>query len=152
MEWKEIAAIWGALTGTISLAMQVVSWPRFYWRSEYVLLNDELRLVIENPSQTSLLVSRFISYPKQYKFKPVRLDEETVDVVRDVISEMRTGRLPILVGPGETREVEVEELHDAADRALIIVVWRRFWFIPIRVVKLLWISRQMARDIRHGAH
>jgi hypothetical protein len=151
MDWKDYTAILGAVTGTVSLALQIFSRrPRFSWAMANPLLQEELRLVIENPSQSSLLITRFVCIPRQYKCRPIRLQDEAIDVVRDTVVQMRTGRTPLLIRPGQAREIEVEELHDGAGRSLIMIVWHRFWFLPIRAVKLVWVSPKIAADIRHG--
>lgn len=154
MDWKEWAGIVGAITGTLSLALQIFSKrPRFYLSAatSHFGFNPDALLIIENPAPIALMVARVSAVPaNRYKFKPVRHDPETIDVVRDTLAEMRTGRVPVLLKPNETRIIEIEPTATSG-RALLIIWWHRSWLIPIALPKLIWLSPKRLDEIGHGS-
>lgn len=153
LDWKTWTAILGAFTGTVSLAMQIFSkWPRFRWApiDDRFGPDDRVMLSVENPSVHPLMVSRVWAWPTSYEALPVRVEDTTDDTVRDVVSRMRTGRIPLMVQPGQTRAYRINTINEGS-WAILVVVWHRYWFLPFRMMTVRRLSRKIVDEVNHGA-
>jgi hypothetical protein len=86
IDWKTWAAIWGAVTGTIALFMQIFSRrPRFAWAHGDENVNDDrVRLIIHNPAASQMMLAAFLWSRRGYECFPVRHDDSVGNTVRDV--------------------------------------------------------------------
>ena len=149
--WKEWTAIVGAVTGPINLALQLFSKrPRLAWGPSTGGADDRLTLVIDNPSTSQLMISRIKAFPTSYGFFPERQESTTDNTMRDVLDRMKKGRVPVLLKPGKTRTVNINTIKEGS-WAIVIVVWHRFWLLPIRIPYVMWLSRKVANDVNKGA-
>lgn len=150
LTWKDWAGIVGAITGTISLAMQVLpSRPLFYWQKYDGEMDERVDLAIVNTGNRAMMISGIFALPRGYGFFPKRYGDKFVDTVDDVTAKLNGHQVPVLCKPGETRIIKVNTIKEGS-WAVILILWHRFWLLPIRIPKLLWLSHSMMKKIQHG--
>jgi hypothetical protein len=150
IDWKTWTAIWGAVTGTVSLALILFSKrPRFHWEPYDGSSNNYLYLVVENPSQSHLMISRISAIPKGHKFFPVRRPDSQRSSTHDLAAWEKSKNIPVFVKPNDSRKIRVN-IKDRSS-ALIILYWHRYWIFPVRIPKILWLSRKIADEINAAA-
>jgi hypothetical protein len=149
IDWKLVVAVWGAVTGTVSLLLVLFSKrPRFHLERFWKPSPDSLSLVVNNPSPSPIMVSSVWTCPRGYQFRPAQSSPESaLDSVRHAGRLMAGENVPLYLKAGETGrfDISIEGL-----RAVIVVVWwHRNWLL-VRVPHVFLLSRRIADDLNRA--
>jgi hypothetical protein len=150
-------AIWGAVTGTIGTITGLISLflvlaskrPRFrltrYWQPS----PQVLALVIDNPSQSALMVSRVWPLRSGYTIWANLTSNQGEDSVQHAAKLMAGQNVPLYLMPGESGHFGVRIGTDARP-TIVVAWWHRNWRF-LRLPYIFSISQRIAEDINNAA-
>lgn len=149
--WREWTAIVGAVTGTLSFFMNVLSHRlRFVWSSPPHWMDQKnLLLTVDNPSSQAAMVSRvwFLTRGQKPGLFPVRSSDNdgTAD---DWIETVTTGKIYRFIGPRSSAAIKVNTINNGT---LLVLWWHRFWLVPLRIPHFCWVSPTIVEQVNRGA-
>lgn len=151
LDWKTLAVVIGAVTGPLSLWMQVVSKrPRIRW-APLVGALDGIKVHVDNPSLAPLGISRVQIIGTRPVIYALHKDAKSeIEYSGEEWHEtLKTGRLNVFIEPNGSREIVVRQLKPD-HRSVLILWWHRYWLLPIRLPYLMWLSLDVVRHVNRG--
>jgi hypothetical protein len=149
-EWKTVAAWVGAITGTLSLLINLFSnRPRFHLARFWKPSPASLSLFVNNPSQLVVMVAGISAFPPGcYNFRPALTEASSVhDDVRHAARLLSGERVPLYLKPGESGRIDISVLRPRT--VLVVVWWHRNWLF-MRIPHIFWLSGRIAEDVHHA--
>jgi hypothetical protein len=149
IDWKLVVAIWGAVTGSVSLLLALFSKrPRFHLEPFWKKAPNSLSLVVNNPAPSPLMVSSVWTYSRWYEFRPAQSSPESaLDSVRHAGRLLAGENVPLYLKAGETGHFDISIKN--ARPAVAVVWWHRNWLF-VRMPSFVPLSRRIADDVNRA--